>query len=429
MNSHKRSYNRHTTAAKWFCGFYLWAYCLSEIFRIETPIIPVNLQQLSLVLVFVIALYYGIKPSLLGYYFNNRSVITVSIYVIAAFISSVMFYTKGIVFGLSLTVNYLFMFGVYVLSIEADMKKVLIVIHNNIRILVWIQLFLGILQYTVPEQLPNALQPTAYGILAWSRINGFFRDPNYFAFFLAIALVMNVVFKKNKGMFIRAENIAIFGGIMISGSLTSALALIFAYASYIIITTHRKSYYFKGILSLSIFVVILLFAPYSKSTKTYFRHKNDQISNITDPKYNPRAFHLLLGWQMFKDKPLFGHGYGSFQHLSFRYFPSWSITRFRDLGDLDAVERGGGIMSHVLVATVMAEMGIIGLILVVLLFYWTITTNFRAYNTRRDQVGLFFTLIWVMFFIKSLSYGFRLSDGLFMMFLGQTIVYHYKMVK
>lgn len=344
-------------------------------------------------------------------------------YVFFALISSLFFYPRGIVFAVSLLVNLGFMIGIYLLANIPDYGRLLSSIHRTLRILAWMQLLMAFIQFTIPQTLPAVLQPVAYGVLDWFRITGFFRDPTYFAFFMATCIFWNI-FIKGKNRFIFLENCLFLIAIILSGSFTVVIGLVASYVVLLIVQRQtRLRYILYGLLICVLIIPVILL---DQNSMKQIQHKSSAIVLVMDPRYNARTLHLMLGMDMLKDKPVFGHGYGAFPWESEHYFPDWFYKSNYYLNKL-ADGNESGLVSHVLYATVMAEMGLIGLILVVIFIGGTLIKFLRIHLRFKDNISLFFLIFWVLFSIRTLAYGFRLSDGFVLMHFALGLSHIYSM--
>jgi O-antigen ligase len=131
--------------------------------------------------------------------------------------------------------------------------------------------------------------------------------------------------------------------------------------------------------------------------------------------------YAILGYEMGITSPLFGHGYGNYDWGIAAYLPDW-VSKMRYFVP-NFIDSKKGFISHVLYATVFAENGILGLIAVLGFIFGPIVMLINAYLKRPEAIKLFLINATIIFAVSTFSYGFRLSNGFFLLLLILSVAY------
>ena len=232
------------------------------------------------------------------------------------------------------------------------------------------------------------------------RVNATFGDPNILGRFLAITTatsIMLVASVPNKIWRFTALASAVVGTIAViftysrAGWLVFALTLILA----VLLTKHRRNAF------VALGVAICIVGAVAVTNHTVFRRTQDILSLITassaasatrsGPSHSAsfglldripldveRHYLIAAGLKMFVDHPLFGVGFGEFRsNISGRY------SYFVQPGYPDR-------LSHTSLVTVLAELGVVGLTLLVAWLVWLFREVFQfSRSWHGDKFFLF----------------------------------------
>lgn len=225
------------------------------------------------------------------------------------------------------------------------------------------------------------------------RMNATFGDPNIFARFLAITTGTSI-------MLLEVAKRRVERYIMLASVLVGAVAVVFTYSRAgwlvfaltvllsVLLTKHRRN----ALIAVALLVCIITLVAISN--RTVFRRTQDILSlvnsssapNAAVPGPKNASFGLLdripldverhyliaAGIKMFIDHPVFGVGFGQFQsHIQGRY------RYFLQPGYPDR-------LSHTALVTVLAELGLVGLALLLSWLFWLFREIFEA---NRITVG------------------------------------------
>ena len=410
--------------------FVIISYLISEVFRFSISGFPINLQQIALLIVIFLSFT---RVCRLGKS-CKRLMISTGFYVA---LSGVSFLycddpTIGIIHFGSLAVNWLFLLAICRIGASGyTVQSVDVLFKWLIRMGVF-EVCLGLLQLSFRKMFLVRRSVESFTFGGVMRTVGSFRDPTYFGFFLAVCFlwIYSKVCSEKRS---RDKNyillVLFFLGIVTTGSFTTYIGLfagvgIVTFFRYNLLQIMRRS--FSGAL-IVIFIFTLFFSLFSfQGYLDYSRRKGDKLIPENFER-NLRVMHLVTGWNMFKERPLGGHGYGTFNVKSQNYVPrDYYITKvwwnkWRNRSRILLV-------SHVYFATLIGELGLLGVIAFAFMV-WSIIKGLlvarhfikkelrnKNGNPRMIELSLFFIGFSVAYFMRMLGYGFRLSDSFIIIF-------------
>ncbi|TSC56466.1 MAG: Lipid A core--O-antigen ligase-like protein [Parcubacteria group bacterium Gr01-1014_18] len=259
----------------------------------------------------------------------------------------------------------------------------------------------GLYQFTAdmlgaPTSWTGLLPRYAHEILGFSRIQSTFAEPLYFAnflflpFFLALAYFLNQprhprepggligdpdpqLLKKNTSPF--TDPHLLMGLLLTSLLLTTSRGAylgLLAGCAFFLIFAYRKifsKHYFFSLFKIGLASIILSFSLLqigsSTQTKSFFEHT--QIPTDSG-SFLERKETFTKAWQLFLQKPLLGHGIGSFgPHLS---------------ADPQIPPAGGFKIVNNQYLELMAEVGILGIVPITVFFILLITQAISLLKTQ-----------------------------------------------
>lgn len=243
-----------------------------------------------------------------------------------------------------------------------------------------------------------------------------FENPNYFAAFLMLAIILAFSFIINSKFRYAWKAVLLGATILITIALvgTFSRAAIVALAPGIFIVVYFSRY--RKILLITIAValfILVIFASQSAFMQTVMMRMSSITDTTRDPS-NATRIHLAMGgFEMLKDSHFIGVGYRAFPYLYVRSYrpPEQALYEVWE--------------SHTLPIEILAELGIIGFTLFVLIFYKFFSFSYRSISSIKDstllacQVGLVASL--VAFLTNSLFSPGSLAGN--MLWVGMGLVY------
>lgn len=151
------------------------------------------------------------------------------------------------------------------------------------------------------------------------------------------------------------------------------------------------------------------------SSKDFSEHINS-ISNIkTDASNAERINRWVCAIEMFKERPVFGWGPGTYM---FEYAP-FQLAKYRTVISTDF---GDGGNSHSEYLNPLCEMGLIGLLSILYLFYQVLNTGFNLFYTahkpRVRLMALAVLLGMITYFVHGLMNNYSETDKIAVLFWG-----------
>jgi putative inorganic carbon (HCO3(-)) transporter len=151
------------------------------------------------------------------------------------------------------------------------------------------------------------------------------------------------------------------------------------------------------------------------SSKDFSEHLNS-ISNIkTDASNAERINRWVCAIEMFKERPVFGWGPGTYK---FEYAP-FQLAKYRTVISTDF---GDGGNSHSEYLNPLCEMGALGFITLLYLFYQVLNTGFNLFYTARKPrvrlMALGILLGMITYFVHGLMNNYSETDKIAVLFWG-----------
>lgn len=250
----------------------------------------------------------------------------------------------------------------------------------------------------------------------------------------AYGAILALIFPPSLGLFLISKNklqkilylgasFLLLSGVIISYSRASWLGLLIVAGLLILIKLKIK---FKYVLAFSILVFTIIFTFWfqiidrleknNQDSSANFSHHITSISNIsTDASNVERLNRWHCAIEMFKQKPVFGWGPGTYQ---FQYAP-FQLERMRTIISTDFGDIGN---AHSEYLGPLAEQGLPGLLLFILLTITILYTGFNIYNKSNISeikiLSLSISLGFVTYFFHGLLNNFLDTDKLAIPFFG-----------
>ncbi len=232
-----------------------------------------------------------------------------------------------------------------------------------------------------------AIAQRAFGVFQWRSIlvqsdaysyrsNAFFADPNNLARFLAITMALAT------GLILATGPRRLTAIVAAPTLLLSAIALV---------ATASRSGWLGMLIACFIMVLVAPIHPYTKKRLTFSAFGGlallltlvfmqggtdaERVKSLASglELLGQRSFLIRGGWEMWKDNPLFGVGSGNYQNtlvISYLWtLPWWAKTT----------------LSHTAFISILAELGIVGVSMFVLLGVRTGLTCVRSYIAYTDR--------------------------------------------
>jgi O-antigen ligase len=162
-------------------------------------------------------------------------------------------------------------------------------------------------------------------------------------------------------------------------------------------------------------IVYLMSRNQDESSKDFSEHINS-ISNIkTDASNAERINRWVCAIEMFKERPVFGWGPGTYK---FEYAP-FQMAKYRTVISTDF---GDGGNSHSEYLNPLCEMGLVGMLSILYLFYHVLNTGFNLFYTARKPrvrlMSLAITLGMITYFVHGLMNNYSETDKIAVLFWG-----------
>jgi putative inorganic carbon (hco3(-)) transporter len=162
-------------------------------------------------------------------------------------------------------------------------------------------------------------------------------------------------------------------------------------------------------------IVYLMSRNQDESSKDFSEHLNS-ISNIkTDASNAERINRWVCALEMFKERPVFGWGPGTYK---FEYAP-FQMAKYRTVISTDF---GDGGNSHSEFLNPLCEMGLFGLLSILYLFYQVLNTGFNLFYTAKKPrvrlLSLGILLGMITYFIHGLMNNYSETDKIAVLFWG-----------
>jgi len=251
----------------------------------------------------------------------------------------------------------------------------------------------------------------------------FYNDHTAYGAALSMLLPFIIAFSfdKSYSFSIRATSVLVFfvlfGGLFLSYSRASWLSIIGAFGVYLFVLLRIK---FKWIAFATIVVVGLLMSLQNQILEVLERNKQDSSAdfvehvqsmyNITSDASNlERINRWQSGIRMFKERPFFGWGPGTYQ---FVYAP-FQRSKERTIISTNAGDLGNAHSEYI---SPLSEQGVLGLVAILIVIFTGIYKGFKVYREASDKrvrtMALTATLSLIAYFIHGFLNNFLDTDKL-----------------
>ena len=225
------------------------------------------------------------------------------------------------------------------------------------------------------------------------RVNATFGDPNILARFLTLgvsAAILLFAGRRQKRWLVIC--VALVGAAVLPLTFSKSAYLFFplSIVMAVILGASRRRAALLSVATLAIFAAAILVNPATRDRSvvvlqtitgtTQYAAQPAQSSGATEALQldSVRTYLIRAGWQMFKDHPVFGIGYGGFQHSL--------LTEYRSF-----LPPGQPVvtLSHTSTITILAEQGATGaglLLAFLVLLGWEVTRSLTRRTEWRDLV-------------------------------------------
>ena len=282
--------------------------------------------------------------------------------------------------------------------------------YKNIKLFSWLYVIplLGVIFYTTYN---HALRGFSEEAGHWV-MNPFYNDHTAYGTILAFFIPIFIGFSFNKNysrtykLFAFIITGILFIALFLSYSRAAWISLAVSFAVFLIIILKIK---FRWIL-LSIALVIGLFLSFQNQIlDSLERNKQDSsanfvehiqsISNISSDASN---LERINRWQsairMFNEKPFWGWGPGTYQF----FYASFQRSKEKTIISTNAGDKGNAHSEYI---GPLAEMGVIGSLLVILLVIFSIRTGLRVYRKSENKEIKFISMATVLGLITYFVHG------------------------
>ena len=273
--------------------------------------------------------------------------------------------------------------------------------------------YLAVVEWSMLVMAAAAVAQRVLGVYLWNhplaptgRVNVTYADPNILARHLTVGVVLvAATWEPTRGdgrgpsaarRYVLGIGI-LFSGLLATGSRSSLVASVLA-LGYVAVRGRRYgSRWPRQALAL---VVVLGAAVFAADSGIRERFATLLSSN---PSLGPRPYLLRAGWNMFLDHPLSGVGLGSFP-----------VVYRSDYREFFSYYGASGVASHTSAVTVLAELGVIGVVLLGAVVVAALTRPAgleRRPDLGRARTGLEAALLALL--VASQSEGRLIEDPMF----------------
>jgi len=325
-------------------------------------------------------------------------------YIMLIFISyyllSALIFSPDMSKGLTETVRYIIYFLFYTMIIQSiDKPKDFAVIFKVLILIAVILSIEGICEFVFDYRL---------WVDKGRRASATFLDPNIFARFLDIIIIMLLILRIKKIYIIKPQYMDI-------SILICAIALFFTVSrqgmAILFLTLFIMSFFMnkkiRNFMLIALILIVLITIPIFTQMMTE-RQDSPELYDI-----GTRAVLLLGGIMMFIGNPVLGVGAGGFQATmiaKYLDFLPWGID--------------SATLSHTYVVTILAELGIIGFVLFcifLLIVYKQFKLNFRTKDVNLKAYSLVILSAIIVIFIGAQAEGRFFEEPLLWLFVGLNI--------
>ncbi len=344
-------------------------------------------------------------------------------------------------------------FGLFACDVnreEKEYKKEFTVISIFYLAVFFVMSAVSLVQYIINYSLEQYNKEyTRLAGLVWGRLWGVFRDPNYASVFATIAIVLSVYYiRANKNKLLRTflcVNIIIqFLYLCLSGSRTGMVAL-FAVIFFYILFIGLKKLNFKGLLKISLVVILSLLISASSlllitgvhkinseivEYRYYQSAEGDEVPEYEDGReqdlesdISNRRFDLWKsGVEIFLKNKVFGVSYYNLKNYAQSEMPDTYLVNN---------SHGAFNNTHNIIFNILPAQGITGFVLFALFAGFTVFYIFRnitkAENSDYEYLCVMFicviTSLVSSMFVTDVIYTNSPTSVIFWLFLGY--IFHY----
>ncbi|MFZ5364656.1 MAG: O-antigen ligase family protein [Patescibacteria group bacterium] len=232
-------------------------------------------------------------------------------------------------------------------------------------------------------------------ILGFTRVQGFFVEPLYFANFLIFPIIFCILLLMNK---IKSRKLKVFLWLTLALSSVNfilanargafiALAIILLILFIANIKKFSKEFYYSAISVLLLIVIagsLFYFAAPQSPIGNFVYHATHPFEGSA---FSERKETFAFAWQMFKEKPLFGYGPGSFGVLA--PLKQWEV-------------RENWKIVNNLYLELLAESGIFGFLAMAAFFVYLLFLIFKSWKHTEDKLlkilyeGFFLVILGIL---------------------------------
>lgn len=316
------------------------------------------------------------------------------------------------------TQNLCFFYAPFVLlyALAADVKWDARLLRTCLATLVGVALllvFVGFIEFARGEYLvrPGGIRPNDFD--PYFRVQSLFFDPNIFGRFVAVVMLVVaavMLFTRRTGRVLLCALVLalLWAGLVLSLSQSSFAALLAGLIALACMRWRAKPILIATGVALTVGVIFVVAFP-SVSGVDITTERGAETSTSG-------RFDLVSGGiELWAEKPIFGHGSGSFAE---------EFSNQRLAGE-SAFGRPTTTKSHTAPLTVAAEQGAVGLIAFLAMIYAAFAAVFRRVTREDERPGVVARIAvaaaFVAIFVHSLAYAALLEDPLMWTMLGAAI--------
>ncbi|WP_100486945.1 O-antigen ligase family protein [Sporolactobacillus pectinivorans] len=259
-----------------------------------------------------------------------------------------------------------------------------------------------------------------------SRIHFSFSEPSFISLHTNLLLLPAVIILKKKGMLTRTHKFivgAFFFLSLFALSIRLYIDIIVFMAAYLFFTTNSKTFVKRSltVLLAGLSIVTLSYLIFVQNifglhSYHYYRmadlitHPSAASSDIST---QIRSTYTMIGFQSFADHPLIGYGLGNYHYAYVAHFHEISPDLVNQAQELLGALTDYNLHTYDMFARLASEMGILGIVLIILLLY--LVMNVRGRNFSKMMIFLLLysqlqfdslSLIPLYFWIAMLQSGF-----------------------
>lgn len=221
-----------------------------------------------------------------------------------------------------------------------------------------------------------------------ARVNATFVDPNIFARYLVLAIVANLILQyfnteTRKQVAYLGTLLGLMGALAITLSRSGELTLVIVLVLMILLIPRKQMIRSIGQIGLIGTGIVAMSSPVRHRLLTFM----DGLGALDQRKYL-----VKVAWTMFTDHPIFGVGLGVFEKMFKTYYINMKTL-------IPYVE--GATLSHTTLLTIAAELGVMGLAALALV--WFALIRILRSLQRLDQKGFERYLLGVGYFLWILT--------------------------